>query len=68
MDLPLFHFSGSLNCQMALGSGAQIIVSEKFSASKAVDTLKKYQSTHMVYIGETLRFINQVDFTNSKLK
>ena len=53
---------------MALGSGAQIIVSEKFSASKAVDTLKKYQSTHMVYIGETLRFINQVDFTNSKLK
>lgn len=60
MDLPLFHFSGSLNCQMALGSGAQIIVSEKFSASKAVDTLKKYQSTHMVYIGETLRFINQV--------
>ena len=61
MDLPLFHFSGNLNCQTGLGAGSQLIISKKFSASKAVETLKKYQSTHMVYIGETLRFINQVN-------
>ena len=60
MDLPLFHFSGNLNCHMAMACGSQVIISPKFSASKAVETLKKYQSTHMVYIGETLRFINNV--------
>jgi len=66
-DLPLFHFNASLNCQMALGSGAQIIVSKHFSASKAVETFKKYQSTHMNYIGETLRFINQVNLKHFSL-
>ena len=71
MDLPLFHFSGNLNCQMALGSGAEVILSKKFSAKKAVETFKKYKTTHLVYIGETLRFITQVpeaaDDKNNKL-
>ena len=64
MDLPLFHFSGMINCNMSLGSGGAVIISERFSASKAVETLKKYQCTHMVYIGETLRLWMRIFLTN----
>ena len=59
-NLPLFHFSGLLNSCLALGRGAQLILTPKFSASGSVEVMKKYKSTHMTYIGEVIRFINQV--------
>ena len=59
-NLPLFHFSGLLNSCMAMGRGAQLILTPKFSASGAVEAMKKHNSTHMTYIGEVIRFINQV--------
>ena len=59
-NLPLFHFSGLLNSCMAMGRGAQLILTPKFSASGSVEVMKKYKSTHMTYIGEVIRFINQV--------
>lgn len=61
-DLPLFHFSGLLNCIVAMSNGSKVCLSSKFSPSEAVKTFtQNYPITHMMYIGETIRYINNTE-------
>jgi len=67
-DLPLFHFSGLLNSIVAMSNGSKVCLSSKFSPAKAVETFtKKYPITHMMYIGETIRYINNTKPTASDM-
>jgi crotonobetaine/carnitine-CoA ligase len=60
--LPLFHGNAQvLSTMPALMSGAQMILAEKFSASRFWDEIKRYGCTEFNYIGGILPILYKAD-------
>ena len=60
LTLPLFHFSGLLHTCIPFGTGGKMLLEPKFSASRSVQLMKDYPVSHFIYIGELIRYINDV--------
>ena len=60
LTLPLFHFSGLLHTTIPFGTGGKMLLEPKFSATRSIHLMKEYPVSHFIYIGELIRYINQV--------
>ena len=60
LSLPLFHFSGLLHTCIPFGTGGKLLLEPKFSVRKSIQLMKEYPVSHFIYIGELIRYINQV--------
>lgn len=57
--LPLYHNSGiNIAWSTTVISGGSMVLTQKFSASKFWDDIRKYQATLFIYIGELCRYLN----------
>ena len=61
-NLPLFHFSGLLNSCNTLANGGKLLLAPKFSASGAIELMKKHRRTRdLKEMCHRLRYLNQID-------
>lgn len=56
--LPLYHGTGLIiGVGACMLSGAAIVLQRKFSASRFLDDIRRYKVSHLVYVGEMLRYL-----------
>ncbi len=57
-SLPFYHATGMCVCWgAALAGAAGVIIARKFSASRFIDDLRKYDATAFGYVGELCRYL-----------
>ena len=57
--LPLYHNSGiNIAWPLTLMWGGTMAIKRKFSASAFWDDIRKYNASHLIYIGELCRYLN----------
>ena len=58
IPLPFFHTNAiTVGWPPALYNGAAVALRRKFSASKFLDDVRRFQATHFVYVGEVCRYL-----------
>ena len=56
--LPLYHGTGLVvGAGAAILAGAGVVLARRFSASKFLDEIRQNEITHLVYVGEMLRYL-----------
>ena len=63
--LPLYHSTGLVvGFSAALCSGAAMYIRRRFSARNFLQDVREHNVTHMIYVGELLRYLNNMPRTS----
>lgn len=64
--LPLYHSTGLVvGFSAALCSGAAMYIRRRFSARNFLNDVREHNVTHMIYVGELLRYLNNMPRSSS---
>ena len=64
--LPLYHSTGLVvGFSAAMCSGAAMFIRRRFSARNFLSDVREHNITHMIYVGELLRYLNNMPKTSS---